>query len=153
MLLVYGCNMDLNYWRLCCIHSFELQWCIVLISICCIDYHVVLNVTVFGKVHSCTLFTIAIDFLLAEFVGRKIVITNGTVFNVSGNLLWNVEGILVQLSFTWNWNQQTARFISWYSSPCQNQTIYWSITWLLSSALSSLASSAVLIHTTDAERR
>lgn len=39
--------------------------------------HVLLNVMLFGKVHSCTLFTIAIDFLLAKFVGRKIVILNG----------------------------------------------------------------------------
>jgi hypothetical protein len=34
---------------------------------------------VFGEVHSYTLFTIAIDFLLAEFVGCKIAILNGCI--------------------------------------------------------------------------
>jgi len=27
--LFYGCNIELNYWKLCCIHSFELQLIIV----------------------------------------------------------------------------------------------------------------------------
>jgi len=42
-------------------------------------YHVVLNVTLFAEVHSCTLFAIAIDFLPAEFVGCEIVILNGRI--------------------------------------------------------------------------
>jgi hypothetical protein len=82
--------MELNYRRPCCIHNSELQWCIVLFIIVypsCDNvfylYHrfhrVVQSVTLFGEVHSCTLFTIAIDFLLEEFVSHQIVILNSCI--------------------------------------------------------------------------
>jgi len=75
--------------------------------------HVVLNVTLFGDVHSCTLFTIVIDLLLAEFVCCKIAILNGCIEYKRG-FFFNTEGILVQLSCTWNWNQPNGTSSAFY---------------------------------------
>jgi len=45
------------------------------------------------------MFTIAIDFLLAEFVGCEIVILNIIEYK---RFFFNMEGVLVQLNCTWN---------------------------------------------------